>query len=64
MTTQQAEPQQPPHPGLTLGVYRVDEDGNRTSVQPARPVPAGLVPITGQWPLCVCKRCRAGDPVR
>ncbi|MDJ0345960.1 hypothetical protein QMK19_30545 [Streptomyces sp. H10-C2] len=64
MKTDRPEPTPLTHPGLTIAVYRVDEQGQRTTVQAAQAVPAGNVPITGQWPLCRCERCRNEEPIR
>lgn len=52
------------HPGLTIAVYRVNPEGERTTVQPKHDVPAGNVPDNSLWPLCDCLRCRAGVAVR
>lgn len=52
------------HPGLTIAVYRVSTEGERTTVHPKRDVPAGNIPDTSLWPLCACQRCRSGKAVR
>lgn len=52
------------HPGLTIAVYRVNGQGERTTVRPKRDVPAGNVPDTSLWPLCSCQQCRAGVAIR
>lgn len=52
------------HPGLTIAVYKVNDQGERTTIQPKHDVPAGTVPDNSLWPFCVCIRCRGGEAVR
>lgn len=53
-------PRLPPHPGMTLAVYRVTSDGERRPVRATRFQPSSTTApdLTGCWPPCRCPRCR------